>query len=169
MAEAGYPMRDGAGFPAVDALAPARADITIEYLQTQWRENLGIEITWQTMELGMLLDWLRIESPHMYSLAWGADYLDPDAFLRVGVADIRRYNQWQNKTYDKLVEEARRVMDQGERMKLYAQADQILIEEVAIMSVHYRRGHLLVKPWVSRYPTSATQDAFWKDVIIEPH
>lgn len=27
----------------------------------------------------------------------------------------------------------------------------------------------LVKPWVSKYPTSATGGQFWKDVVIEPH
>jgi hypothetical protein len=28
---------------------------------------------------------------------------------------------------------------------------------------------LLVKPWVSRYRTSATGARFWKDVAIEAH
>ncbi|NIM24770.1 MAG: hypothetical protein GTO65_10800, partial [Armatimonadetes bacterium] len=48
-------------------------------------------------------------------------------------------------------------MDQGKRMKLYAQADRILVEEAAIMPLTYERAHLLVKPWVSKYPTSALE------------
>jgi oligopeptide transport system substrate-binding protein len=169
LAEAGYPSRGGRGFPAVDALLPAQAGATIDYLTAQWRENLGIEIAWQTMETGRLLDRLRVESPPIFGLAWGGDYPDPDAFLRVGVADIRRINRWRNETYDRLVEEARRATDQRQRLKLYAQADQILVEEAAIMPMHYRRGHLLVKPWVRNYLMAATEQVFWRDAIIQPH
>jgi ABC-type oligopeptide transport system substrate-binding subunit len=55
--------------------------------------------------------------------------------------------QWQNDVYDELLEKAGRVMDQEKRMKLYTQADRILMEEAAIMPILYRR-HQLVKPGV---------------------
>ena len=67
------------------------------------------------------------------------------------------------------VEEARQVMDQGERMKLYSRLGRILVEEAPIMPLIYGRQHMLVKPWVTRYPVPATGQLFWKDVIIEPH
>ena len=38
-----------------------------------------------------------------------------------------------------------------------------------IMPLIYGRWHLLVKPWVRKFPTSAIKLWFWKDVIIEPH
>jgi oligopeptide transport system substrate-binding protein len=103
----------------------------------------------------------------VFLMGWEADYPDPDNFLRVG--SIRRYTRWRNEAYDRLVEEARKVSDQGERMEMYQEADRILVDEAAIMPLTYSRIHMLVKPWVSKYPTSATGDRFWKDVIIEPH
>lgn len=54
-------------------------------------------------------------------------------------------------------------------MNLYGQADRILAEEAAIVPLTYERMHLLVKPWVRRYPTSPIKYWFWKNVIIEPH
>jgi len=60
-------------------------------------------------------------------------------------------------------------MDQGERMRMYQQADRILVEEAPILPLLYERFHLLVKPWVKRFPTSPMKVWFWKDVIIEPH
>ena len=60
-------------------------------------------------------------------------------------------------------------MDQEQRMTLYRQADQMLVEEAPIIPVGYGRQHLLVKPWVSTFPTSAIRYWFLKDVIIEPH
>jgi ABC-type oligopeptide transport system substrate-binding subunit len=60
-------------------------------------------------------------------------------------------------------------MDQEERLRMYARADRILMEEAPIKPLLYRREHMLVKPWVRRFPSSAFSVWFWKDVIIEPH
>jgi oligopeptide transport system substrate-binding protein len=168
LAEAGYPK--GRGFPDVDCLNPRHpsAKAMAEYLQSQWWENLGVEIKWEAMELAIFLDKLDRAAPHIFVIGWTADYPDPDNFLRVSA--IRRNTRWRNEAYDRLVEEARRVTDQGERMKLYGQADRILVEEAPIMPLMYARQHILVKPWVSHYPTSGIMRRdFWKDVIIEPH
>jgi oligopeptide transport system substrate-binding protein len=54
-------------------------------------------------------------------------------------------------------------------MKLYQQADRILVEEAAIVPIFYGRQHLLIKPWIRGYSLSAISFPFWKDVIIEPH
>ncbi|NOZ28314.1 MAG: AAA family ATPase [Chloroflexi bacterium] len=164
LAEAGYP--GGRGLPAVESLT-GDDDAVREYLGAQWRENLGAEIKWETAEYGVLRDRVDREPPHMFILSWGAAYPDPDFFLRVSPA--RRDSRWRSETYDGLVEQARRVTDQKERMRLYRQADRILVEEAVIMPLTYGRMHLLVKPWVRKFPTSAIRQWFWKDVIIEPH
>ena len=165
LAEAGYP--GGRGFPVVESLTRPDFVPLSEYLQAQWRENLGVEIRWEVTEQAMFFGRLEREPPHIFLMGWEADYPDPDNFLRV--VPIRRYTRWQNVAYDGLVEKARRLMDQRERMKLYRQADRILVEEAAIMPLYYGRSHLLMKPWVRKYPMSATGWRFWKDVIIEPH
>jgi len=165
LAEAGY--WGGRGFPVIDALTARYRVTESEYLQAQWRENLGVEIVWEAMEWATFLDRLDEEPPHMFGMAWMADYPDPDNFLRVSSA--RRLTRWRNEAYAGLVEEARRATDQGERMKLYGQADRILVEEVPIVPFAYSRCHQLVKQWVRKYPVSAIRTWFWKDVIIEPH
>jgi len=167
LGEAGY--QGGLGFPTVEALAadvPAWASTT-EYLQAQWLENLGVEISWKPMAWRDFLDTLSRETPHTWAMGWSADYPDPDSFLRA--SEWRVTGGWQNEVYDALVEGARRVMDQAERMKIYQQAERTLMEEVPVLPLHYGRFHLLVKPWVRRFPTSPMKLWFWKDVIIEPH
>jgi ABC-type oligopeptide transport system substrate-binding subunit len=168
LAEAGYP--GGRGFPVLDALAldtPAVGP-TIKYMQAQWLDNLGVEITWKQMAWGRLLDTVDRKTPHMwFAMGWGADYPDPDSFLRTAVWRVR--TGWQNKAYDGLVERARRLMDQAEQMRMYQEADRVLVEEAPVLPLYYGRFHLLVKPWVRRYPTSPVRTWFWKDVIIEPH
>jgi len=167
LAEAGFP--GGRGFPMVEALVPDPLVPRSEYLQAQWWESLGVEILWESREWSLFLDRMDREPPHLSLDGWGADYPDPDNFLRVGLPRIR--DRWRNEAYDRLVEEARRLTDQGKRMELYQQADRILVEEAPIMPLTYPQEGLLVKPWVRKYPTSPVAiEYFWgKDVIIEPH
>jgi|GEM_PF-418911 len=166
LAEAGYP--GGRGFPAIACIArddPGH-DLLCEHLQAQWLESLGVEITWEKIEWRKFPDRMAEGTPHLWMVGYWADYPDPDDYLRVmwwlppG---------WQNEVYDQLVEDARRAMDQEERMKLYQKADRILIEEAPLLPLCYARFHMLVKPWVRKYLTSPLRWWYWKDVIIEPH
>ena len=167
LAEAGYP--GGHGFPGIDSLTTRGGSWMAmgEYLQKQWQENLGVEIAWGKAGWALFLDMLDKEPPHMFFHGWGADYPDPDSFLRL--SPLLRHTRWHNEVYGRLVEEARGTMDQVERVKMYKQADKILVEEAAIMPLAYMRWHLLLKPWVRKFPTSAIKRWFWKDVVIEPH
>ena len=166
LTEAGYP--GGRGFPALKAWVAKRPEVLsiTDELQTQWREHLGVEIVWEAMDWGDYLERLLAERPHMWSMGWSADYPDPDNFLRTSEwASLG----WQNETFNNLVESARRVADQAERMDMYRQADKILIEEAAVLPLIYGRYLVLVKPWVRIFPISPIRGTFWKDVIIEPH
>jgi ABC-type oligopeptide transport system substrate-binding subunit/DNA-binding SARP family transcriptional activator len=165
LAEAGFP--GGRGFPTVEAMTLPGLLPHAEYLQARWRESLGIEISWQLVEGESWWGWLLSHPPQLLALGWFADYPDPDNFLRAST--IPWCMGWGNETCESLVEEARRVTDQPQRMELYRQADRILVEEARILPLTYESSHRLVKPWVSRYPTSALATRFWKDIVIEPH
>jgi ABC-type oligopeptide transport system substrate-binding subunit len=160
LAEAGYP--GGRGFPSVRGVTGTPGKVLGDHLRAQWRESLGIEVTWETVPFAALCDRLHTgEPPHTYACAWLADYPDPDNFLRTG--HVQAHSRWHDEGYERLVEQARGMMDQKQRMALYQQADRILIEQAVIAPLLHRRSHFLVKPWVKRYPGP------WKDVIIEPH
>ena len=138
-----------------------------EGLKAQWQESLGVEIAWEMPEHGALLKGLKSQPPHLFCLGWAACYPDPDSFLR---ACPHLYQTgWRNERFDRLLERARRVTDASERMKLYQGVDRILMEDAAVMPLTYERRHRLVKPWVKRFPSSATIPWFWKDVSVEPH
>ncbi|RMF34265.1 MAG: hypothetical protein D6759_06080, partial [Chloroflexi bacterium] len=164
LAEAGYP--GGRDLPPVVCLTSGSTTVS-EHLQAQWRENLGVEVRWERVDYGRLRRRIEGEPPHLFILSWGAAYPDPDFFLRV--SPIRPDSRWRDETYEGLVEQARRVTDQGARMALYRQADRMLIEEAVVMPLTYGRAHLLVKPWVKQFPLSAVSQWFWKEVVIAPH
>ena len=54
-------------------------------------------------------------------------------------------------------------------MEMYREADKLLVEAAVIMPFTYWRSHFLLKPWVKKYPTSAAEWWYLKDVVIESH
>lgn len=166
LAEAGYP--GGQGFPTVDAWTWQGIKNRAEYLQAKWEEILGIKIEWDVMDFSQFIHRVDSEPVHMIQTAWMPDYPDPDSVLRA--SPIRRRAHWQNDTFERLVEKARRVLDQGKRLELYAQADRIMVEEdIVLIPLTYMWSHILVKPWVQKFPASAINEWLWKDFVIEAH
>ena len=164
LVEAGYPA--GRGFPTVEILAWPGSERFVEGLLLRWQENLGIETALIVADWATSEDRLQTEPPHMVLHGRGADYPDPGNVLRAGYGMYE--TGWRDKTYETLVEDARRVLDQGERMELYRQADRILVESAAVLPLSYTVEHLLCKPW-AKVPVAASGAVILKDVIIEPH
>jgi ABC-type oligopeptide transport system substrate-binding subunit len=59
--------------------------------------------------------------------------------------------------------------DQTERMRIYREADRMLMQEAVIMPLFYGRSNLLIKPWVRSNAVSPIQPFVLKDLVIEPH
>ena len=76
---------------------------------------------------------------------------------------------WENQVYRYLVGNAQRTLYQEERIRMYQQADRILIEEAPILHLCYGRFHMLVKPWVKKYLANPYKWWFLKDVVLETH
>jgi ABC-type oligopeptide transport system substrate-binding subunit len=139
-----------------------------EYLQAQWLEILGVEIHWKIMDFSQFIHQVDRVPVHMIQTAWMPDYPDPDSVLRA--SPIRRRAHWQNDAFERVVEKARRIQDQVERLGLYAQADRMMVEDhVVLIPLTYMWSHILIKPWVRRFPASAINEWLWKDFVIEPH
>ena len=173
LAEAGYP--DGRGFPEVEYLAFMTPNVTrvATRLAQNLREVLGVSVHWT------IVDWMEYyarfehQSPHVGYITWSANTPDPDDFLRVAYRHIQRYFGWQHDHYERLVAEGRLVADPDARLRIYRQADAILVHEAAIVPYIHNPTNCLVKPWVKRYPLSPlTGVSAWtslKDVVLAPH
>jgi ABC-type oligopeptide transport system substrate-binding subunit len=165
IAQAGFP--GGSGFPLVEILIWPGAEFHMEGLRLNWREYLGVEVAYKEIPFIDIPERAKSESCHMALQGWNADYPDPDNFLRVGYR--KEISGWDGIGFDGLVARARRMLDQTQRVKLYQEADWMLIEEAVVLPLFYGITHLLVKPWVKRFPISPMGTWFLKDVFIEPH
>jgi len=168
LAEAGFP--GGKDFPRIRLLSHRFVESTGAYLQEEWRKNLGIKIDWEKVENADLYEAPDLRLPQIFMVGWTADYPDPDSFLRICLQDMPlRLLGWRNEAYDQLVESAKMILNQEERLALFRQADRILIEEAPIMPLFHNRGRFLIKPWIKSLPLSPTGTMYLKDFIIEPH
>ncbi len=124
----------------------------IEAVVGMYKENLGIDIAIQQTEWATFLsDISQEENPYqMYSLGWIADYPDPENFLDVLFHSEKSENHmgYSNPELDELLEKARTEQDPEERLKLYQEAEQIIINDAPWVPLFYEVEYWLTKPYV---------------------
>ena len=163
LAQAGY--AGGQGFPALEFLSAEDPEGQCEYIAQQWRENLGVNVQASALDWDSFGKRLAENPPHIFLDTWMCDYPAPDNFLRASSA--LSFLRWKDAGYQRQVELARRLQDQGARLKIYRQADERLILSGALVPFRYLRAHYLIKPWVKIFPVSSTEWWHWKDVVIQ--
>jgi oligopeptide transport system substrate-binding protein len=124
----------------------------IEAIVGMYKENLGVDIAIQQTEWATFLsDLYQEESPYqMYSVGWIADYPDPENFLDVLFHSEKTENhtRYSNPRVDELLEKARIEQDPEERLQLYQEAEQIIINDAPWVPLFYNVDYWLTKPYV---------------------
>jgi oligopeptide transport system substrate-binding protein len=113
-------------------------------------------------------DWPTLERAlergdiQLFRYAWYADYPDPDNFLYplFHSAGQRNYYRYHNAAVDKLLDDARRETDDLRRVKLYREAEQLILQEApGIMLLHYTYESVF-QPYVEGVVVSALGDPY---------
>jgi len=130
----------------------------VTYLQQQWKENLGVDVTLQPLELATFsknLDTTYLtpdKGLQFYLSIWGADYPDPQNFVTQQLRSDSPNNNghWTNQQFDEIGKKADTFTGSAEdRFKLYNQVEQIAVDEVGWLPLFTPRFSLLIKPHVS--------------------
>ena len=78
----------------------------------------------------------------VYRYGWGQDYPTPDnwlsPFFQTGAGD--NYSEYSNPEFDAKIDEARQTLDEEERLATYAEAEDIIIDQMPGMPMFYSRG-----------------------------
>jgi hypothetical protein len=145
LSDAGY--SDPSGFPVATVLVYPPGAYPYGYLDIvsamvdMWQSSLGvlveIEIEWNW---NAFLDRVRTDPPELFLIGWGADYNDPDNFLRtVFHSDMGGgFGLFSNPDFNQLVDRALEVTDPAERQMLYILAERLLCEtEAAVIPLYH--------------------------------
>jgi oligopeptide transport system substrate-binding protein len=151
LAQAGYP--GGKGFPKLElTFREQRPDIRIvaEAVASQLRQNLGLDVQLRTMEWRAYLEKHQAKKMGFFHMRWAADYLDPENFLSVLLASYgpEMHVGYNNPEYDALCRAADTEQDPVRRMKLYAQAEEIVVNDAPFIPIYFQRDAELIHPRV---------------------
>ena len=150
LAQAGY--SDPSSFPqlhfryATTSTNQSRA----EFIQGQLKQNLGIDIVLDSMESKAFQAAYKAKDFDLAWSGWQADYPDPQDWftgLFACNASNNKYN-YCNDQFDQLAAKGDSLTDQNQRLQAYAQAQQVLVQDLPVAPLYYRGRMVLVKPWV---------------------
>ena len=136
--------------------SPARA---VSALQEMWKQNLGVQVNVQQVEWATYLNDLKRRKFQIFGVTsgWIADYADPQDFLDIlfHSKSYENHMGYNSPALDKLLEQARVEQDNAKRMKLYQEAEQLIVNDAPVIPLHNSREYWLIKPYlkgVSRAP-----------------
>ncbi|HEX7997167.1 MAG TPA: peptide ABC transporter substrate-binding protein [Pyrinomonadaceae bacterium] len=140
-----------------------------EYLQAQWKQNLGLTLPMKSMEFKTFLQSrANLEYKGLARSGWIGDYMDPVTFLNLfSTPKGDNGTGWYDPKFVEKLNEANRTLDPQKRYELLAEAEAILIAAQPVIPLQTDATKWMKKPYVKgMYPNPGTMHA-WKYVCIE--
>jgi len=146
----------GGNLPAVEIASSGRGASVgpvSEALLGMWKDNLGIDVAVRQTESATFFQDLRDGKFQMFEVGWVADYVDPENFLKVKLYGQSKDNEskYSNPEVDRLLEQADTEQDPAQRLVLYQQAEQIIVNDVPWIPLFHDEYSVLIKPYVKDY------------------
>lgn len=164
-AEAGYP--DGAGFPVLTLQLDYGNKKTIEVaeaVQKMLVDNLNITLELSVVDRDMHYDRIELRGVDFWRDGWIADYADPENFLRLFYgklvpADSVRSSflntiRFQDEQFDTYFEKSLRQQNVAERNEFYQSADQLLMNQAAVLPLYHEEWIWLINKRVQNLSVS---------------
>lgn len=179
LAEAGFPVQQNGNSFACPTFPTDKVSITYnttesnrqvaEFVQNQWKQNLGVTIPLKNMEFKTFLPFRnKLQYDGFAQSLWSGDYMDPYTFLGL------HYGQQNNggagfydPKYDKMLDDANSELDPQKRYEMLARAEYYLLDQLPSVPLTINATNWMKKPYVKgMYPNPGTLFA-WKFVYIE--
>ncbi len=163
----------GAPVPPISLLyigASATVAATDKYYQSTWDAAFGVDVTFTT-PFGTILQEEDNTTYQLFRFGWLADYPDPQDFLTLLFDTRGPYNEAHISVpaADALMEAADTMFlpsQQGQRLQLYNQAEQLLLDDGAFCPVSAYTNSYALRPWVHGLSEDA-QGAFPNDQWVD--
>ena len=143
--------------------------IIAEFIQAQWKKNLGITIPIQVQEFKTFQDVINnVKYVGLAQSLWSGDYMDPYTFLSLHAS--RQNNGaagFYDPKYDKMLDDANAELDTEKRYEMLAQAEYYVMDQVPSIPLTINATNWMKKPYVKGlYPNPGTLLP-WKFVYLE--
>ena len=142
---------------------------TAEFIQAQWKQNLGVTIPLRNMEFRTFLQVRsRLEYRGAARSGWIGDYMDPFTFLSLYVVEGGDNGSgWTDPEFVRLLNDANRQRDPDARFRRLSEAEALLLRAQPTLPLFNNATNFVKKPFVKGlYANPVTMHA-WKFVYIE--
>lgn len=141
-----------------------------EWLQSEWQRILGLEVLTEVQEFKTFLKDTVNMQYDVARLGWSGNFPDPESeFL-----PLHKCNSPNNRTkfcsreFDDLMARAEGVSDRVQRLALARQAEQVMIEQAAILPLYVYTLKYLTKPYVRDLATNVSDNVPLRRAWIDP-
>lgn len=152
LAKAGY--ANGKGLPKITLNVDGgdnNGQTKATALASFWKQVLGVDVSLNQLEHGAYDNALTARNFDLSFIGWGADYPDPQDFLSLLLSTTTPNNNgyYSSAAFDRLTSQAD-VMphDSPARYKKYQQAEQIALDDAAVIVLDWGKSYLLINPKV---------------------
>ena len=134
-----------------------------------WKNYLNIDIKLLNQEWKV---YLATESAGDYQISrggWIGDYVDPNNFLDMFLCNGgNNRTGWCNEEYDRLIlEVAPSQPSHEQRLKIFQQAETMLLEDMPIIPVYTYTSIKLLHPSVRNFDDNILNQAMYKDLYLD--
>ncbi len=179
LTEAGFPVQKNGDSYSCPNFPTDKVSITFnsgennksiaEFVQAQWKQNLGITVPLKTMEFKTFLPFFKsLQYEGFSQFLWSGDYMDPYTFLGLHFGKENEGGTgFYDPKYDKMLNDANAELDPTKRYEMLARAEIMLMDQYPVVPLTMNATSWLKKPYVKgMYPNPGTLIP-WKFVYIE--
>lgn len=108
-----------------------------DLLSAAWKP-LGVKVIAQKTPVENYLANIKNWNADLFLYSWIGDFAEPLAFLELFRTESKlRETSWTNAEYDRLLSEASLISDTAERYRVFAKAEQLLLDEAVILPISH--------------------------------
>ncbi|MGB7156782.1 MAG: peptide ABC transporter substrate-binding protein [Tepidisphaeraceae bacterium] len=168
LADAGYP--NGGKLPGVTYVFRSETAVSKDLAQNfvgQWKQNLNLDIPLEGQERKVVRQRLNDKDYTIALANWFGDYPDPSTFTdKYKSTSENNDSAWINARYDALLEQANLESDAVKRMRLFEQAEGILLAEAPIIPLYVLTNQFLLRDTVKGVNLSPRNMTMLKGVEV---
>ena len=140
----------------------------VQFMVAAWQEELGVDVQVDLIESDLYFYSLENVVSNLWHSGWVADYPDPENFLDLLLHSHAFETRYVNEQFDSLIERARTERDRETRLGLYAEAEQLMIDEAGLFPLFHVKDYVLVHPRVQGFRLTALSQPDVSAVTLLP-
>lgn len=126
--------------------------------------SIGLDVTIHQVPYAEMTK--AVETADACVWGWNADYPDPAGMMN-GILEILPHAAG-NDAVRELLDQTRSLRDRDERLRLYRDADRILVaDQVGLVPLAYGRDANYVRPWINGFWANTVSAATFADLVVD--